>query len=96
LPEDLTANITVDSVTYTLPYADWFDQGATVEFTFDGQLPSGFGTQYMSSSTINASPLKVESSNNVESNYIKQYTIAMYAVIVVPIILACLAAAIYF
>jgi hypothetical protein len=93
LPEDLIANNTVDSVTYNLPYADWFDQGATVEFTNSNPLPSGFGTQYVSS-TSNASPLRVESSIDVESSYVKQYTAEMYAVIAVPIILVCLAAAI--
>jgi uncharacterized repeat protein (TIGR02543 family) len=94
LPEDLTANVTVGSVRHSLPYSDWFDQGATVEFTYDGQLPSGFGTQYVLSSTSNASLLKVESSSSVEGSYVKQYTIEMYAVIAVPIILVCLAAAI--
>jgi hypothetical protein len=94
LPKDLKANVTVDSVTHTLPYSDWFDQGATVKFTFDGQLPSGFGAQYVLSSTSNASPLNVESSYYVESNYIRQYTIEMYSVVAVPIVLVCLAAAI--
>jgi hypothetical protein len=94
LPEDLTANVTVGSVTHTLPYSDWFDQGATVEFTYNNQLPSGFGTQYVLSSTSNAAPLKVESSISMEGSYSKQYTTEMYAVIAVPIILVCLAAAI--
>jgi hypothetical protein len=94
LPKSLTANVTVNSVTHSLPYADWFDQGATVEYVYDKQLTSGFSTQYELSSTPNTSPLTVESSSNLDINCVRHYTIEMYIVVAVPIVLGCLVASI--
>jgi uncharacterized repeat protein (TIGR02543 family) len=95
LPEGITAKVTIGSVTntHTLPYSDWFDQGATVEFTYDDHMPSGFGSEYVASIS-NASPLTVGSSIDVKISYVKQTATEMYVVIAVPIILVCLLVAI--
>jgi hypothetical protein len=91
LPNGFEANIALSSVNQTLPYSIWIDEGATVEFNFDGQLPSGFGTQYVLSSTSTKSPLNVESPITVTAQYTLQYTAEMYVAIAIPAVLAVLA-----
>jgi hypothetical protein len=91
LPNGFEANIALSSANQTLPYSIWIDEGATVEFTFDGQLPSGFGTQYVLSSTSTESPLNVEAPITVTAQYTLQYTVEMYVAIAIPTVLTVLA-----
>ena len=87
LPDGVTANVVVNSAKHTLPYSDWFDQGLSLEFAYEDQLPSGFGTQYVLTSTSDSPPLKVGASINVTGHYDMQYTIEMFGLISIPIIL---------
>ncbi len=87
LPNGLNITMIVNSTNHSLPYSDWFDEGASVQFAFQNPLPNGLGQQYGLESTSKSSPLTVESPITVTAQYATQFTIETYALIIVPIIL---------
>jgi hypothetical protein len=80
-------NVLVNSNNHPLPYSEWVDQRTSVQFAYQDQLSNGFGQQYGLTSTSIPSPLTVESPITVTAYYTTQYTIELYALIIVPIIL---------
>ncbi|HEX8917255.1 MAG TPA: hypothetical protein VF898_02030 [Chloroflexota bacterium] len=70
IPGAVPWTVTVDGVSQTGPYSQWFDDGSSHTFAYQSPVPALTpGTQYVLTGTSTASPLLVLATGTVTGNY---------------------------
>ena len=74
VPTGSIAHVTVNSVQHILPYSEWFDQGSTVNFTYEEIVPGATVTRYVLDTMSGQAPLSVENPITMTGYYKTEYT----------------------
>ncbi len=88
LPDDYSASILVNSANYDLPFSVWADDGATLHFVYPNSYENGFGAYYVLVNSFNQSSIEVNSPLTVIAEYVMEYDVKQFALILIPAVLS--------
>jgi uncharacterized repeat protein (TIGR02543 family) len=73
IPSGVGSHVTVGTVEHLLPYSEWFDLRATVDFAYENPVAGATGTQYVLMSTSHTTGFTISGTTTVTATYKTQY-----------------------